>query len=418
MLPFIQIQADTNNTALGSFAMQTNTTGRDNVALGFQSLFLNTTGRENTALGSFAMQQNTIGRGNVALGYQSLFANTNGLYNTALGNDAMQANTTGQSNTAVGSGALSSNTDQGYNTAIGASALSRNTDGYNNTAVGMDALWQNTTGAENTGIGSAALSSNTTGKYNTATGYWSLLKNTSGYDNTAIGYWCMFTNTTGYENTAIGYFADVSNNNLHNATAIGYDATVNSSNTVRVGSTGVTSIGGQVGWTTFSDGRYKKNVRENIPGLAFINSLRPVSYTVNIQGLNEYYNKRKSKIPDSVKTFTAGNPEIKNEEGEAGKIIHTGFIAQEVEQAAGKLHYEFSGVDKPKTSDDLYGLRYDEFVVPLVKAVQELSKMNDKKDSLINDLQKQINELRSVLSPANASQASKCESSVLNQCFN
>jgi len=301
---------------------------------------------------------------------------------------------------------LSSNTDQGSNTAIGASALSRNTGGYN-TAVGTDALWDNTTGTANTGIGFASLSSNTTGKYNTVTGYWSLLKNTSGYANTATGYWCMFTNTTGYNNTAIGYFADVSNNNLHNATAIGYDATVNSSNTVRVGNTVVTSIGGQVGWTIFSDGRYKKNVRENIPGLAFINSLRPVSYTVNIQGLNEYYNKRKSKIPDSVKTFTADNPEIKNEEGEAGKIIHTGFIAQEVEQAAGKLHYEFSGVDKPKTSDDLYGLRYDEFVVPLVKAVQELSKISDKKDSLINDLQKQINELRSVLSTASQPQNAK-----------
>ena len=142
-------------------------------------------------------------------------------------------------------------------------------------------------------------------------------------------------------------------------------------------------------------------------GGAFINSLRPVSYTVNIQGLKEYYNKRKSKMADSVKTLTANNPEIKNEEGEAGRIIHNGFIAQEVEQAAGKLHYEFSGVDKPKTSDGLYGLRYDEFVVPLVKAVQELSKMNDKKDSLINDLQKQINELRSGFSTAGQPQNAK-----------
>jgi len=126
-----------------------------------------------------------------------------------------------------------------------------------------------------------------------------------------------------------------------------------------------------------------------------------------VQGLNEYYNKRKSKLPDSVKTFTADDSEIKNEEDEAGKIVHTGFIAQEVEQAAGKLHYDFNGVDKPKTNDDLYGLRYDEFVVPLVKAVQELSKMNDKKDSLINDLQKQVNELRSMFSATNQPQNAK-----------
>ena len=105
-------------------------------------------------------------------------------------------------------------------------------------------------------------------------------------------------------------------------------------------------------------------------------------------------------MPDSVKTFTAHSPEINNEESETGKIIHTGFIAQEVEQAAGKLHYEFSGVDKPKNNNDLYGLRYADFVVPLVKAVQELSKKNDEKDALIADLQKQMNELKSLISTA------------------
>ncbi|MEP6597145.1 MAG: hypothetical protein ABJA71_14425, partial [Ginsengibacter sp.] len=30
-----------------------------------------------------------------------------------------------------------------------------------------------------------------------------------------------------------------------------------------------------------------------------------------------------------------------------------------------------SGVDKPQTKDGLYGLRYSDFVVPLVKAMQE-----------------------------------------------
>lgn len=384
-----------NNTALGSFAMQTNTTGRDNVALGFESLFFNVNGRENTAVGSNAMHANTTGNYNVALGIQSLSANTGGLYNTALGGYAMQSNTTGLNNTAVGYGALFSNTDQGSNTAIGTTALYNNTAGYNNTAIGSSALFKNTTGAVNTGIGNAALYSNTTGKYNTTTGYWSMLSNTSGYNNTAIGYWSMLTNTTGYQNTAIGYLADVANKSLHNATAIGYDATVNSSNAVRVGNTAVTSIGGQVGWTTFSDGRYKTDIKENIPGLAFINNLRPVSYTLNINKLDEYYNQRKSKIPDSLEAFAANNREIKNEEGEAVKIIHTGFIAQEVEQAAGKLHYEFSGVDKPKTNDDLYGLRYAEFVVPLVKAVQELSKMNDDKDAAIDSLRYELQDLKS-----------------------
>src|SRR6185436_8786135 len=72
----------------------------------------------------------------------------------------------------------------------------------------------------------------------------------------------------------------------------------------------------------------------------------------------------------------------------------------DVEKAAKELNYDFSGVDAAKNEKGLYGIRYSDFVVPLVKAVQELSKMNDKKDALIEDLQKQVNELRSVLSIA------------------
>jgi len=55
----------------------------------------------------------------------------------------------------------------------------------------------------------------------------------------------------------------------------------------------------------------------------------------------------------------------------------TGFIAQEVEQAARSVGYDFSGVDTPDNENDYYGLRYAEFVVPLVKAVQELTGQNE-----------------------------------------
>ena len=63
-----------------------------------------------------------------------------------------------------------------------------------------------------------------------------------------------------------------------------------------------------------------------------------------------------------------------------------GRVAQEVESAANSVGYDFSGVDKPKTADGLYGLRYSEFVVPLVKAIQELSKENQ-------DLKKRLEQL-------------------------
>ena len=54
-------------------------------------------------------------------------------------------------------------------------------------------------------------------------------------------------------------------------------------------------------------------------------------------------------------------------------IRYSGFIAQDVEAAAQSIGYEFSGVDAPQNDKSLYGLRYAEFVVPLVKAMQELA---------------------------------------------
>jgi hypothetical protein len=74
--------------------------------------------------------------------------------------------------------------------------------------------------------------------------------------------------------------------------------------------------------------------------------------------------------------------------GEAAKIVHSGFVAQEVEKAAKELDYEFSGVDRPKNGGDFYGLRYAEFVVPLVKAVQEL----DAKDQKLEEANKKLKE--------------------------
>ena len=51
----------------------------------------------------------------------------------------------------------------------------------------------------------------------------------------------------------------------------------------------------------------------------------------------------------------------------------SGLIAQDVEKAAEEAGYDFSGVQVPDNPEDLYSLRYSDFVIPLVKAVQELA---------------------------------------------
>ena len=76
---------------------------------------------------------------------------------------------------------------------------------------------------------------------------------------------------------------------------------------------------------------------------------------------------------DAIANFreTPDSLRLKESERKAEQVVQTGFIAQEVELTAKKSGYDFSGVDAPKNDKDSYGLRYSEFVVPLVKAMQE-----------------------------------------------
>ena len=359
------------NTANGYQALYNNSTGIENTANGYQALYSNTSGSGNTANGNAALIYNITGNRNTANGYGTLFSNTYGSGNTANGYQALVLNTTGIENTTNGHQSLYNNTTGYYNTANGSMALYSNTLGNNNTANGLKALYSNTTGIYNAANGSVALYYNTTGNYNiangvralyynttgtsnTANGYEALLSNTTGNSNTATGQWALYKNSTGNANTALGHSADVSSGALSNATAIGYYAIVNASNKVRIGNTSVTSIGGQVGWTNFSDGRIKNNIKENVPGLAFINLLKPVTYNFN---LAKEYKLMGQK--DSIQW--EGRNDIE-------QISFTGFVAQDVETAAKKINYDFSGIDK---TGKIMGLRYSEFVVPLVKAVQE-----------------------------------------------
>ena len=65
-----------------------------------------------------------------------------------------------------------------------------------------------------------------------------------------------------------------------------------------------------------------------------------------------------------------------------------------MEAVASQLGYEFSGVDVPKNANDFYGLRYSDFVVPIVKAMQEQQNMILEQKQKIEELEKQVKELR------------------------
>lgn len=376
------------NVAIGDYALRSNTTSSGNTAIGSRALTSNTAAN-NTAVGANVLASNTIGGFNAAIGASALLANTEGNYNTASGYQALNANTIGSQNVANGAVSLSNNTTGNYNTAVGNGSLHRNVSGNSNTAIGHLTLANNYIGEGNTASGISALENNIGGENNTANGRLALWSNGDGTDNTAVGAYANWTAETNSFTTTLGSLSAVSGNN---ATAIGYGSTATASNQVRLGNTAVTSIGGQVGWTNFSDGRYKKDLSENVPGLSFITKLKPVTYHLKVEEID---NAIKASRPQPKKDGSGAienikkglSPEEVQARAEKEKVLYTGFVAQDVEKAAEELGYDFSGVDKPKGEKDFYGLRYSEFVVPLVKATQELGAKHE-------ELEKENKQLR------------------------
>ncbi len=383
----------TGNTAVGSWTLTENATGNFNTTIGMKSLYLNTTGEYNTAIGAQALQENTTGAWNVGLGSGALYSNTTGGLNTAVGTSALWFNTIGEQNVAVGEEALAGNIDGSYNTAIGTRALwsAINDPGAipfghasGNNALGFEALKGITTGGSNVGIGVHASQNTTTGNENISMGNYAQSNNTTGSGNIAIGHWALSKNKTGSSNIAIGHFADVKNENLTNATAIGAGTIATTNNQVAIGNNKVTSIRGYVNWTTISDERIKKNVRDNVPGLSFINKLQPVTYNLDIGEAD--------RLLKSVKSRDSGDPEKAplQLKSEIQDMVFSGFIAQQVKAAAESLGYDFSGVDATDADNSLYGIRYAEFVVPLVKAIQELSIRNEELITTVDELETQV----------------------------
>ncbi len=120
-----------------------------------------------------------------------------------------------------------------------------------------------------------------------------------------------------------------------------------------------------MGFSQFSDGRFKKNIKENVPGLTFINKLKPVTYNLELRKLDEFQGKKNNAN------------QVQPDYASAEKKVHTGFVAQDVEKSAQEINYDFEGVNHLQNEKDNYSIVYADFVPSLVKAVQQLSQQND-----------------------------------------
>jgi trimeric autotransporter adhesin len=292
-----------------------------------------------------------------------------GVFNTFIGSDAGYTNSAGSSNTAIGYRALHFNYNGSQNIAIGFQSLYNNYSANLNTAIGINALSSQsmdpgfTWDSENVAIGYDALYSNQP----TSTA--------NGIRNTGVGNNALYNNTTGYYNTAIGYFANVSTGALTNATALGYFTSVNASNKVRIGNSSVGVIEGQVAYTWPSDARFKENVAEDVKGLDFIMKLHPVSYNFNRLAFAKH-----------IKEKTEGR---ENELRKLSEVRSVGFLAQDIERIVKETGFtSFDAVHAPTSETDNYSLSYAHFVIPLVKAVQELNLKTETQQSEIDVLKK------------------------------
>lgn len=115
-----------------------------------------------------------------------------------------------------------------------------------------------------------------------------------------------------------------------------------------------------------SDERTKKDIQECQLGLDFINNLNPVSYKF-ISGGRRLVHGGSDELPFGQKS-----------EDVPGQRTHYGLISQQVKAAADAAGVDFGGWILTNTDDpeSQQGLRYDQFIAPLVKAVQELSEQN------------------------------------------
>lgn len=400
------ITSGTNNSFFGNSSGNANTTGAFNTFLGYGAGIGNTTGNYNTINGHEAGRYNATGSSNSIYGYQSGYGvstysfsevsflgyragyGNKGNYNTFLGTYSGYSNAAAGYNTFVGyaSGYANNSASNTYNTFIGHNSGRFSTSGNNNAFLGHQSGYNNTTGYNNTFVGVNA-------------GY----NNTTGYSNVALGPVAGDSYTNLYNSVFIGAAADANSSGYNNTAAFGYNAVAQSSDKFYFGNAYVTECK-TTSWVSTSDGRFKFNVKEEVKGLEFIKKLRPVTYQMNTQQLNTFLRQDALQaFPDSI---------IKNSSDTAGfaassNIIHSGFIAQEIQQAALECGFSSSIVSIPSNNNkETYGINYGEIVVPLVKAIQELSATIDslkgvptaKKATQDNDsLIKRIEQLESLM---------------------
>ena len=337
------LSSATGNIGIGKGVFTALTSATHNVVIGYEAGDAITSGEENVFIGKGAGSAITTAGGNIAIG-----------------KGAYQYCDDEESNTAVGLNALGGGSLNGgeYNIAIGNFSLDALTSGDQNTAVGYNTGTAVTTGGENTFVGYSAGLAVVGGTTNTLVGRNAGSAITSGTENTCVGDRAGDTIQTGATNQLFGTNVDVDAEDAANQIVIGHNFASPGDNYFAFGkASNVVSnlFSTNASWARSSDERKKRNINDQELGLDFINDLRTVTFQW----------KPSNEFPKEWNDYSEENTM------DTDVVMH-GFIAQEVKEAMDKHgEKDFGGWSENK--DGMQNTSREMFVIPLIKAVQELT---------------------------------------------
>lgn len=414
----------TRNTAIGSNTQRFNKIAWGNVSMGRNTLQCNVTGIDNVAIGSGAMA------GNAHIGFSGLIENflpLNITESVGVGTSVLDY-ASGEKITAIGYRALRNSKLSVNNTAVGHSALLNLDEHVGHTGTkkfpvtwngcaytitnnvltitraghGLQPnFWVVTsafTGTENQFLKVSSVTTNnftvdtknmvipdSNGVVN-ITEYWNAQLMPQNRYNVAVGNQALgslkgdvngvFSSSS---NTAIGLnaltnFVDGTPAALlGNSSGLGANTRVSGNNQIQLGTETETVYAFQ-SVQLRSDERDKTAIRDTVLGLDFVNKLRPVDYK---------WNTRSSYLDFDEDGKLSGTRE--NDGSETRSRYHHGVIAQDVEKVIIDSGVDFGGFQDHKANGgkDVMTVGYEEFIAPLIKAVQELSRqVTELKDQL------------------------------------
>lgn len=351
------------NTAVGFFALRSHNGADMNTAVGVSALLALISGQSNVAVGHSAASSLTTAGDVVAVGANAL-ASATAAQSTAVGASAARGTTTGVV-TAFGWHSAFANTTGTFVTAIGQNSLPLS-NGSENTAVGYDSGASTTTGTRVTFIGSRAGRLNTTGNDLVAVGRDALYNNLDGINNTAIGVNALRLAQDGSPQTS-----------FVNTTGVGHSAAVSGSNQIQLGNPATTTYVYNTVQSR-SDAKDKADIEETSIGLEFLLELECV------QG-------RWDMREDYVQVDEDGNvTKLAKDGSKKRKRLHQWFIAQQVAEVCESMGVEFGGLQHHAVNGglDVWSLGYDEFIPPVVKALQQINARQNELEARITKLEK------------------------------